>query len=389
MVKEMTLLGSTGSIGRQTLEICKMYGIKINALAAYSNIELLEKQARQFNPKMIVIVDKNKYSLLKENLRDTPVSVLSGEDALEEIAASPNQDEILVNAVVGMAGLVPTLAAISAGKSIALANKETLVAGGDLVMKNAAEKGVKILPVDSEHSAIFQSLGGNRAVDQISKIILTASGGPFFGKNRDELIDVGLSDALNHPNWSMGKKITIDSATMMNKGLEVIEAVHLFGKSADDIEVVVHRESVVHSAVEFCDGSVIAQLGKPDMAIPIQYALSYPDRFPTNVGRLSLTDYGTLSFYKPDLETFSALATCIEAINIGGLAPCVVNAINEVAVALFLENKIGFLEISEMSKIGLENINLDGDNLDIKNILAADKSAREYAISLFEKRKNN
>lgn len=381
MVEEITLLGSTGSIGTQTLEVCDRHSVKINTLAAYSNIDLLEKQARKFNPHRVVVVDENKYSLLKEKLKDTNILVMSGEDSLSEVAGIPNENEIVVNAVVGMAGLVPTLSAIDAKKSVALANKETLVAGGDLVMKRATEKGVKILPVDSEHSAIFQSLAGNTHEKQISKIILTASGGPFFGKNIDELRNITPSDALKHPNWSMGQKITIDSATMMNKGLEVIEAVHLFGKPANDIEVVVHRESVVHSAVEFCDGSVIAQLGSPDMKVPIQYALSYPDRLNTDVKRLSFTDYGKLTFYKPDMDTFSGLRACIEAINIGGLAPCIVNGINEIAVSLFLNGDIDFLTISKMVCDGLKNIEINKDNLNINDILMADRIAREYAYN--------
>ena len=385
MVKEICLLGSTGSIGTQTLEVCEMHGVKVNTLVAYSNVELLAEQAKKFSPQRVVIVDETKYSLLKESLKDTSICVMSGENALKEVAGIHNRNELVVNAVVGMAGLIPTLSAIDAGKSVALANKETLVAGGDLVMQRAEEQNVKIIPVDSEHSAIFQSLAGNRSSDQINKIILTASGGPFFGKTKSALQNIKPSDALKHPNWSMGRKITIDSATMMNKGLEIIEAVHLFGKSTSDIEVVIHRESVIHSAVEFCDGSVIAQLGEPDMRIPIQYAMTYPDRLPTKVKRLSLTDYGNLTFCKPDTDTFSALTTCINAINMGGLHPCIINGANEVAVSLFLDGKIGFLDISEIVFKALVDIDMNNTDLTVENILYADSVAREYALGYAKK----
>ena len=346
MSKTVTVLGSTGSIGTQALEVIEMQGYEVKALTASVRVDEIEKQIRKFKPSYAAMVDEKAAQELKIRVADTNTKVLSGLQGVCE-CASLGADYVL-NSIVGMAGLEPTLAAIDAGSEIALANKETLVAGGQLVMKRAKEKGVNILPVDSEHSAIFQSMQGCRDKKEIKKLILTASGGPFFGKKRDELANVTVKEALNHPNWSMGAKITIDSATMMNKGLELIEAVWLFSMDPKDIEIVVHRQSVVHSLVEYCDNSVIAQLGVPDMRIPIQYALTYPNRIPSPVSELSLTDYGTLTFDKPDYETFGLINICRKAINDGGLYPACANAANEEANLAFRQGKIKFLQIEEL-----------------------------------------
>lgn len=375
MGKCISILGSTGSIGTQSLEVAKAHDMQVHALAANRNITLLEQQTRGYHPKKVCIFEESQYQELKQRLADLPVQVLCGMDGLCDIAADKNAD-ILINSVVGMVGLLPTLTAISAGMDVALANKETLVAGGSLVMEQAARKGVHIYPVDSEHSAIFQCLQGNRR-EQLNKIILTASGGPFFGKTRAELENVTVADALNHPNWSMGNKITIDSATLMNKGLEFIEAKWLFDLTPDQIEIVVHRQSVVHSAVEYQDCSVIAQLGVPDMKIPIQYALLYPERMPCPTKHLSLTDYGTLTFEKPDMETFTCLKTAIAAITAGGTAPCIVNGANEVAVAAFLAGKIGFLEIGALAQQAMESIPATVIKT-YEDVMKADTQAREF-----------
>lgn len=346
MSKTVTVLGSTGSIGTQALEVIEMQGYEVKALTASVRVDEIEKQIRKFKPSYAAMVDEKAAQELKIRVADTDTKVLSGLQGVCE-CASLGADYVL-NSIVGMAGLEPTLSAIDAGSEIALANKETLVAGGQLVMKRAKEKGVNILPVDSEHSAIFQSMQGCRDKKEIKKLILTASGGPFFGKKRDELANVTVKEALNHPNWSMGAKITIDSATMMNKGLELIEAVWLFSMEPKDIEIVVHRQSVVHSLVEYCDNSVIAQLGVPDMRIPIQYALTYPNRIPSPVSELSLTDYGTLTFDKPDYETFGLINICRKAINDGGLYPACANAANEEANLAFRQGRINFLQIEEL-----------------------------------------
>lgn len=345
IMKTISLIGSTGSIGTQTLDVCRRHNIKVAALAANSSIKFLEEQAREFAPKCVCVYDEKLYGSLRDSLSDTGIKVLCGMEGLCEIAAM--ETDLFVNSVVGMVGLLPTLTAIEYGRDIALANKETLVAGGQLVMEAVQSKGVKLYPIDSEHSAIFQCLQGNKR-EQLNKIILTASGGPFFGMKKSELENVTLEQALKHPNWSMGNKITIDSATLMNKGLEFIEAKWLFGVPPENIEIVVNRESVIHSAVEYKDYSVIAQLGVPDMKIPIQYALLYPEREECTVKPLSLTDYGTLTFAKPDFETFDCLTGCIEAIKLGGAYPCIVNAVNEEAVGLFLSRKIPFLKIGEL-----------------------------------------
>lgn len=373
-MKTISLIGSTGSIGKQTLDVCRQHNIKVAALAANSSVKLLEEQAREFNPKCVCVYDEELYSDLRDRLSDTEVKVLCGMDGLCEIAAM--ETDLFVNSVVGMVGLLPTLTAIEHGRDIALANKETLVAGGHLVMAAAERKGVKLYPIDSEHSAIFQCLQGNKR-EQLNKIILTASGGPFFGMKKSELRDVTVEQALNHPNWSMGNKITIDSATLMNKGLEFIEARWLFGVAPENIEIVVNRESVIHSAVEYKDYSVIAQMGVPDMKIPIQYALLYPERVECSVKPLSLTDYGTLTFSKPDFETFDCLTGCIEAIKLGGAYPCIANAVNEEAVGLFLSRKIPFLKIGELVLEALRDFpKMPSESYE--NIKNAELAAREY-----------
>lgn len=378
-MRKIAVLGSTGSIGTQSLEVIRRQGYGVSALAAGGgNIDLVESQAREFKPDMVAVFEKRAAEALKIKLNDTDIKVLSGEDGV--CAAAQSNCDTVLNAVVGIAGLKPTLAAIDAGKTVALANKETLVAGGDIVNKRLKEKNVKLLPVDSEHSAIFQSLQG-APHGSVKKILLTASGGPFYGKTRGELQNVTVKEALCHPNWSMGAKITVDSATLMNKGLEVIEAVRLFGVTAADIEVLVHRQSILHSGVELSDGAVIAQLGTPDMRLPIQYALTYPERTDFAFTHLSLTDIGTLTFEKPDTETFRCLPLCIEAINKGGTAPAVINGANEAAVELFLNGKIKFLQIAELCRQALLYVNTDCETT-LENVLSADDEARRFVTEL-------
>ena len=376
-MKIISILGSTGSIGKQSLEVAKMHSISVKALAAHSNVKLLESQAREFHPEYVCIYNDTYYSALKTALADTSIQVLQGMEGLCQISQLDNVD-ILINSVMGMVGLLPTLTAIGKGTPVALANKETLVAGGKLVMDLARSRNVPIFPVDSEHSAIFQCLQGNNRND-VNKIILTASGGPFFGKSRDELKKVTLEQALNHPNWQMGKKITIDSATLMNKGLEFIEAKWLFDLEPSQIEIVVHRQSIVHSAVEYQDYSMIAQLGVPDMKIPIQYALLYPQHMPCPTKSLSLTDYGTLTFEKPDYDTFECLSACIRAIQKGGAYPCIANAVNEVAVQEFFKGKIPFLRIGELVNEAIDFFSYK-ELYDFDAIVAADREAREFIL---------
>ena len=375
MTENLSILGSTGSIGKQSLDVCRKCGYGVKALTAFSSVDEIEKQAREFKPEKVALVDEKAAADLKIKLADTDIKVLGGMDGVCECAEIQSADTVL-NSVVGMAGLKPTLTAIYAGKKIALANKETLVAGGQLVMSEAKKHGVEILPVDSEHSAIFQCLQGKPTNKALKKIILTASGGPFFGKTADELRDVTVEKALKHPNWSMGAKITIDSATMMNKGLELIEAVWLFSVKPDDVDIVVHRESIVHSAVEYDDNSVIAQLGLPDMRIPIQYALTYPERFESPVGELSLSQIGKLMFFEPDYETFRCINLCRKAINMGGLYPAAVNSANEQANLMFRQGKIGFLDIADRVEAVLEKTP-HYDNYTFEDILEIDKFARE------------
>lgn len=374
--KMITVLGSTGSIGEQALDVARMHGYRINALTASKNTYIIENQAREFKPKKVAMADENAAEDLKIRLADTDIKVLSGVEGVSECAAD-NSDAIVLNSIVGMAGLVPTLSAVDAGCKIALANKETLVAGGKLVMGKAAEKGVDILPVDSEHSAIFQALQGMNDKKELKRIILTASGGPFFGKTRKELENVTVAQALKHPNWSMGAKITIDSASMMNKGLELIEAVWLFDVLPKDVDIVVHRQSIVHSLIEFVDNSVIAQLGVPDMRIPIQYALTYPQRFESPVKQLRLEDWQTLTFDKPDYDTFECINICRRAIEIGGLCTAAVNSANEMANELFREGKIDFLDIADIVADALENC-VRVDDYSLEDVLETDKWAREF-----------
>ena len=378
-MKKISILGSTGSIGTQALEVCSTHSFDVVGLLAYSNEKLLEEQVRKFRPKIACIADPARYQSFRTRVSDLSVKVVTGLDGLCETATIEEADTVL-NAVMGMIGLRPTLAAIEAGKEIALANKETLVTGGELVMKKAKEKGVRILPVDSEHSAIFQCIEGYRHCP-LNKILLTASGGPFFGKKREDLEKVTVESALKHPNWSMGAKITIDSATLMNKGLEIIEAVHLFKLPPEKIEVVVHRESVIHSAVEFEDFSVIAQMGVPDMKIPIQYALTYPKRIACPVKQLNLFEYGTLSFYPYDADTFPTIGVAQKAIAAGKLYPTLLNSANERLVSLFLEGKIRFLDILDTVE-GIFSLNGDRD-VTLENILDGEKEAREWVDSLF------
>lgn len=373
-MKKLIILGSTGSIGTQALDIARANPDKytILGLAAGSNAELLEKQAREFGVKAVALFDTKAADELKIKLADTNIKVLCGADGVCELATL--DCDIVLNAIVGIAGLRPTLCAIDAGHTIALANKETLVTGGEIVNRKLKEKGVELLPVDSEHSAIFQSLQG-APKGSLKKILLTASGGPFFGKTREELQNVTVKEALAHPNWSMGAKITIDSASLMNKGLEVIEAVHLFGVPASQIEVLVHRQSILHSAVELSDGAVIAQLGTPDMKLPIQYALTYPQR-DMCFESLDLFKVGSLTFERPDCGTFKLLPLCIEAINRGGLYPTAINGANEESVKLFLEGKIKFLQIAELNEKAM-NLCENKKDFTVEDIFAADEAARQ------------
>ena len=354
----LSLLGSTGSIGTQALEVVRNLRaqgeeVQVVALAARSSVQALEAQAREFRPAVVAVFEEAAARSLRESLADTGIPVLAGMEGLCQAAAWETATTTL-NAVVGMVGLQPTLAAIRAGKTVALANKETLVAGGAMVMEEARSRGVAMLPVDSEHSAIFQCLQGCPERGALKKLVLTASGGPFFGRSRQELAGVTREQALRHPNWDMGAKITIDSATMMNKGLEVMEASWLFDLPEHRIEVVVHRESVIHSMVEYQDNAVVAQLGVPDMAVPIQYALTYPRRMPSPAGELDLCALGKLTFYPPDREAFPCLELCREALRRGGLVPAAANGANEQAVALFLEGKIGFLDISRLVEAAMD-----------------------------------
>ena len=378
-MKHVAIIGSTGSIGTQTLEIARWnQDIKICALSAGRNIDLLEKQAREFRPEIVGLWDEKLAEELKDRLKDMDIRVVSGMDGLIEIAEYKTSD-ILVTAIVGMIGIRPTVAAIKAGKDIALANKETLVTAGHIIMPLAKEKGVSILPVDSEHSAIFQSLQGNTH-DSIEKILLTASGGPFRGKSREFLKHVKLEDALKHPNWSMGRKITIDSATMVNKGLEVIEAKWLFDVAPENIQVVIQPQSIIHSMVEYKDGAVIAQLGTPDMKLPIQYALFYPERRYMPGDRLDFTKLSSIVIETPDMDTFLGLRYAYEAIGIGGSMPTVFNAANEYAVKQFLDRKIGFLDIYDIIRASMDHHNLI-ENPDIDEILATEQEVYEFIES--------
>ncbi len=375
MTNSLSILGSTGSIGTQALEVCDKLKIRVAAITANTNIKLLEEQARRFKTPLVAVYDSSRLPELKAALKDTNTEVVGGMEGICRAAEYEDCDTVL-NSVVGMVGLLPTLSAARAKKNIALANKETLVSGGSLVMKAVKENNVRLYPVDSEHSAIFQCLQGVPDGKAVNKLILTASGGPFFGKSKAELEDVTVEQALKHPNWSMGKKITIDSATMMNKGLEIIEASWLFSMPQSRIDVVVHRESIIHSLIELSDYSVIAQLGMPDMKIPIQYALTYPERINCDVKRLSLSDIGSLTFFKPDMEAFECMRICREALDLGGLHPAAANGANEAAVEMFLNGKISFLEIPKLVRAAMEAQG-SVEDFDLDDVLEADKAARE------------
>ena len=380
MVKNISILGSTGSIGTQALDVADKLDLKVSAITANTNIKILEEQVRKYRPALAVVFDETKYAEFRDSIADTPTKASCGMDGLIE-AATFAQADIILNSVVGMVGLRPTLAAAQAGKDIALANKETLVAGGSLVMKAVRDNGVNLYPVDSEHSAIFQCLQGSPEKKALKRLILTASGGPFFGKKPDQLRDVTVEQALNHPNWDMGAKITIDSATMMNKGLEIIEASWLFDMPSEKIDVVVHRESVIHSMIEFVDNSVIAQLGVPDMRIPIQYAITYPHRFESPVAQLSLTEYGKLTFFEPDYESFKCLRACKTAIDRGGLCMAAANGANEAANYLFRTGKISFLDIGDLVTEAM----MRQDNVEaqcVQDVLDIDEKARAYVYEV-------
>ena len=383
-IKNIAILGSTGSVGTQTLEVIKGNRDLFSTflLTAQSNADLLIRQAMEFLPEYVIICNEGKYQQVKDGLSGTPVKVLAGIDAINELVTHPDI-HIVLTAMVGFAGLEPTIAAIKAGKDIALANKETLVVAGELITGLAKKHNVKILPVDSEHSAIFQCLVGEEN-NVIEKIILTASGGPFRGKSFDFLDSVTREDALKHPNWVMGAKITIDSASLMNKGLEVIEAKWLFGLEADQIDVIVHPQSIIHSMVQFTDGSIKAQMGLPDMKLPIQYALSYPSRIKNNFKRLDFTNYPGLTFEKPDLETFRNLALAFKALKQGGNMPCIINAANEVAVAGFLNRQIGFLTMSIIIEQCMQQIAYMASPV-LEDYLNTDKETRIFAQNLIQK----
>lgn len=372
--KTLVVLGSTGSIGTQTLDVARMHGYAVKALSAHSNFRLAEEQAREFCPETVCMTDETAYNELKTRLADTDIKVTYGKAALCATAAI--RCDMVINAVVGMVGLEPTLAALGAKNRVGLANKETLVTGGELVKAAEKANNVDIVPIDSEHSAIFQSLMGNSA-NKIEKIILTASGGPFFGYNKEQLKTVTMEQALHHPNWNMGKKITTDSATLMNKGLELIEAVRLFDVTPEQVEVVVHRQSILHSAVEYEDGAVIGQLGVPDMKIPIQFAVTYPKRLPSCSKKLSLFDVGTMTFGRADEETFVCLAEARKAIAKGGTAPTILNGANEAAVAAFLAGKIPFYRIGELVCECCEALS-HTDTVTLDTINEADQAAKEF-----------
>lgn len=383
MKNTITILGSTGSIGTQSLDVCRKNGYSLIALTAYENAELLEKQAREFHPRYVALYDFDKALVLKKRLSDTDIEVGVGEEGI--LYAAAMKADTVINALIGVAGLLPTLEVIRSGNNLALANKETLVAGGQLVTNLVKQKKIALTPIDSEHSAIFQCLQGNKT-KQIERLIITASGGPFYGYSLNQLKNVTLKEALCHPNWSMGKKITIDSATLMNKGLEFIEAMWLFDMPTEQIDIVVHRQSIIHSMIEYKDGSVMTQMGAPDMRIPIQYAITYPDRFDSPAKRLNLLDCPALTFSKADPDTFTCLSNCIEAAKLGGLYPCLVNGANEQAVQLFLDGKIEFVDIFDAVSKTLEHFRNTAkySNYNTSDeILAADSAAREFVNTIF------
>ena len=379
MTKTISLLGATGSIGRQTLAVAQELGLSVAALTANRQVDLLEQQARQFRPRLAVLYDPAAAKELRERLRGTGIEVMEGPEGLTAAATLPEADTV-VTAVMGSVGLAPTLAAIMEKKRIALANKETLVCAGELVMSAARETGAEIVPVDSEHSAIFQCLQGCRDRGEVRRLLLTCSGGPFFGRSFDELEHVTAADALKHPNWTMGAKITIDSATLMNKGLEIIEAMRLYGLPVEQVEAVIHRQSIVHSLVEFHDGAMLAQLGTPDMKLPIQYALFYPERRYMPGDRLDFTKLSSIVIETPDMNTFLGLRYAYEAIGIGGSMPTVFNAANEYAVKQFLDRKIDFLDIYDIIRASMDHHKLI-ENPDIDEILATEQEVYEFIES--------
>ena len=382
-VKKLSILGSTGSIGTQTLSLVDSLGIEVTALSASRNSVLMEEQVRRFRPSMVCMADEDAAADLRVRIADLGTKILSGERGMVEIAASADCDTVL-NSVVGIAGLLPTLAAIDAGKDIALANKETLVTGGQIVTSRVREKGVQLLPVDSEHSAIFQCLQDRHSAARLERILLTASGGPFWGMTKEQLASVTVADALKHPNWSMGRKITVDSATMMNKAFELMEAMWLFEVAPEKIDIVVHRQSILHSGVEFEDGALIAQLGVPDMRLPIQYALTYPDRKYCSEERLTIEKMASLTFERPDPETFTCLAAGISAAEKGGLAPTAANAANEIAVQLFLDGSIGFLDIGDMVSRAVASAS-DNRDITLDDILACDREVRARCLAEYKR----
>ena len=376
------IMGSTGSIGTQALDVCRNQNIEVSCITGNKNYKLLEKQAREFKPGTVVCTSKEGYESLKISLKDLNCKVLSGREGLIEATKMPC--DILLNSIVGIAGLPVTVACLEEKNKLALANKESLVTAGLKVMKMAKDTDNPIIPVDSEHSAIFQSLNGERK-NEIEKIILTCSGGPFFGKKKEDLKDAGLKETLNHPNWSMGRKITVDSATLMNKGFELTEAMHLFDVPMEKVEILIHRQSILHSAVEFTDGAVIGQMGTPDMKLPIQYAFTYPKRAASKEKKLSLSDIGTLTFCKPDYETFGCLTLTKDCIKKGGLYPAFLNGANEKAVELFLNEKIGYLQIEELIGEAVAKVNLTGDVFDLEDIYETDLLAKRSVTDLFER----
>ena len=378
MSQKVTVLGSTGSIGRQSLEVIAACGMEAAALAANSSVKLMEEQARRFRPAIAALADEKAAADLRVRLADTNIHVLSGLEGVLEAATISSADAAIA-ALVGMAGLRPTLAAIREGKRVCLANKETLVCAGPLVLEEAKDYGAKLYPVDSEHSALFQCLEANRDRGEVKRLILTCSGGPFYGRTREELAGITVEDALKHPNWSMGAKITVDSATLMNKGLEVIEAMHLYRMPVEKISVVVHRESMIHSLVEYCDNAMLAQLGAPDMRLPIQYALTYPKRVPGPSAPLDLWNCGPLTFGAPDLEAFPCLALALEAAKTGGTAGAILNGANEEAVAQFLAGKTGFLDIAAKVEKAMAQVP-PVQNPTMQDILDADQAARESVM---------
>ena len=382
MVKCVSILGSTGSIGRQSLDIIRGLDVEVAALTAGTSVERMAQQCREFQPRLAVMATQAAAEALKAELSDLDIDILWGEEGLVRAASIPEAD-CVITAVVGMVGLKPTLAAIRARKRIGLANKETLVCAGELVMAEAETYGAEIIPVDSEHSAIFQCLMGSHDKREVKKLILTCSGGPFFGKSRDELMKVTKADALRHPNWKMGPKITIDCSTLMNKGLEVIEAMRLYGLPLEQVDVVIHRQSIVHSMVEFVDGAVMAQMGTPDMRLPIQLAMTYPERTVCPVDALDLTACGSLTFCKPDLEAFPCLALAYRCAKLGGTACAVMNGANEAAVALYLEDRIGFYDIYDLVSGAVDTIE-NIQNPSLEQILESDRLARQYVQTHFQ-----